>query len=680
MAYVINKYDRTVLVTLDDGTIDTSTGLALVGRNYVGYGEAQNENFVFLLENFANVAPPPTPLVGQLWYNTEARTVSAYNGTNWSPVGNAQVSSIAPYPGTEGQLWYKVNTNQLFVYESDEWNLIGPSALDGFAETQWKAAALIDSVGDEKPVLLSIVNGNVDAIMADEQFSIGFENSIDGFFDIRPGLNIRSSKKFIGGLIGNADTATELKDIRTINNVPFNGTANITIKANTTNLLKKGTYISGSNFDGSSEVTWSVDASSENIIGKLVARDTLGNFSAGTVTANLVGNVIGNITSVGSSTFNTLTATTIFGPLSGNASSATRLNVPRNINGVPFNGQADIVVTSSAQTLSGSFISPTVTESSLTSVGTLTDLSVTDQGINVGNGNQIKIFIDDADPTIRIANNQKLKVSVVDTNEGSGVADFSFISSTVASSLSGDNAPALIPTTSGTANLGQPFAKWNKIYANSFDGYISADAIKGGIRGSLPYQTNPNTTGLLSIGTAGQILAVSSSGIPQWISGSTTNTASTIVARDASGNFAAGTITASLIGTASNATASVTATRLATPRRINGVYFDGTADITVSSNYTFTSGASYSTSGFTNQVGSFNYGANYFDVFPPVGKSMGNLLAFIPSIHMIHFAGGVNGDDSMMNTYEYLGDRIRVRVQNTEQRSTPAANYLAIWS
>ena len=48
MAYTINKFNGTELVVLEDGTIDTSTSLGLVGRNYVGYGETQNENFVFL--------------------------------------------------------------------------------------------------------------------------------------------------------------------------------------------------------------------------------------------------------------------------------------------------------------------------------------------------------------------------------------------------------------------------------------------------------------------------------------------------------------------------------------------------------------------------------------------------------------------------------------------------------
>jgi hypothetical protein len=160
------------------------------------------------------------------------------------------------------------------------------------------------------------------------------------------------------------------------------------------------------------------------------------------------------------------------------------------------------------------------------------------------------------------------------------------------------------------------------------------------------------------------------------------------------------------------------ATQLQTARAINGVSFNGTQDITVFDNtkigtaggtvtgrlylnnsplvgteatnktyvdtripnYLVTSGTTYSISGFTNQVGSWNFGANWFDIFPPAGRTMASLAAFIPSIHVIHFAGGVDGNDSLVCTWSNLGDRIRVYVQNTEQRSTPAANWLAFWS
>jgi hypothetical protein len=82
---------------------------------------------------------------------------------------------------------------------------------------------------------------------------------------------------------------------------------------------------------------------------------------------------------------------------------------------------------------------------------------------------------------------------------------------------------------------------------------------------------------------------------------------------------------------------------------------------------------------FTNIVGQFNNSRNYIDVFPPTGYTMSDLCAFIPSIHVIHFAGGVNGDDSFRCAASYKSDRIRVYVQNTEQRSKAAANWLAVW-
>ena len=76
MAYTIVKSDGTVLTTIPDGTIDTtSTSLGLPGRSFSGYGQAQDTNFVHQLENFASSTPPPNPIRGQLWYNTTTNTM-----------------------------------------------------------------------------------------------------------------------------------------------------------------------------------------------------------------------------------------------------------------------------------------------------------------------------------------------------------------------------------------------------------------------------------------------------------------------------------------------------------------------------------------------------------------------------------------------------------------------------
>jgi hypothetical protein len=93
-------------------------------------------------------------------------------------------------------------------------------------------------------------------------------------------------------------------------------------------------------------------ATSANTASAIVARDASGNFTAGTITASLTGSI------------------------SGNAATATALQTARNINGVSFNGTADITVTAAAGTLSGSTLASGVTASSLTSVGTLTSLTV----------------------------------------------------------------------------------------------------------------------------------------------------------------------------------------------------------------------------------------------------------------------------------------------------------------
>lgn len=62
----------------------------------------------------------------------------------------------------------------------------------------------------------------------------------------------------------------------------------------------------------------------------------------------------------------------------GNSATATKLATPRAINGVNFDGSADITITAiaDANSLSGTTLKSTVVNSSLTSVGTLTSLTI----------------------------------------------------------------------------------------------------------------------------------------------------------------------------------------------------------------------------------------------------------------------------------------------------------------
>lgn len=76
MAYTIVKSDGTVLTTIPDGTVNTtSTTLGLPGRNYAGYGQYLDTNFVHMIENFADGNVPQNPIRGQLWFDTNSSTL-----------------------------------------------------------------------------------------------------------------------------------------------------------------------------------------------------------------------------------------------------------------------------------------------------------------------------------------------------------------------------------------------------------------------------------------------------------------------------------------------------------------------------------------------------------------------------------------------------------------------------
>ena len=125
MSYIINKTDGTTLVTLDPGVLDQSTSLYLIGKNYPNYGEVQQENFVRLLENFANTTEPNAPLTGQLWYDTDAKKIKYYDGTRFKAPGPT-VQPTAPNEPEIGDQWWDTTNDQMFLYDGANWLLVGP--------------------------------------------------------------------------------------------------------------------------------------------------------------------------------------------------------------------------------------------------------------------------------------------------------------------------------------------------------------------------------------------------------------------------------------------------------------------------------------------------------------------------------------------------------------------------
>ena len=478
MPYIINKYSGSELVVLQDGTLDTSTSIGLLGRNYVGYGEVQNENFLFLLENFAGTNPPARALEGQTWYDSVNNKLNTYDGTNWTPVGAATASENAPSGPTEGALWYKISTKQLYVYSNiSGWILVGPEGVSGFGETRIKAAILRDVGSVNHAVLLVLVDDEVLSIHSADTFIINALDAITGFNELQKGVTLSTNTVIAGNVLGNSTTATRLQNGRFINGAYFDGNNNITITANTAAILTRGTYLTGSNFNGSAAATWEVDASSTNTIGKVVVRDSTGSFAGGTITADqFIGPLTGNVTAIsGTSTFYNLVANNIQGfTFNGLAAQASVLAPGRAINGVQFNGSQDITVTAAAGTLSGATLSSGVVNSSLTSVGTLAGVSVTDTGATIGDSGEIHLFINGNAPTLAITNGLGFVITINDAFQTGDEASFEFISSSVALAAGGTSDPTFVGDANSKCNIGLPGRTFGSVYADVFNGVATS--------------------------------------------------------------------------------------------------------------------------------------------------------------------------------------------------------------
>jgi len=231
MAYTINNYNTNVLTVVEDGTIDQSTDLKLVGRNYAGYGEIQNENFVFLLENFSGANPPPKAISGQVWFDSGVKKLKFYDGSKFRTTGGAEVSETTPSGLTEGDFWWDTANEQLYAYNGTDFILVGPQDA-GEGVTQMQSRTVRDTLGNSRSVIVSLIEDEVIHIISNVQFTIDSadsENAIPGFDVVRKGLTLKNTINSAGGVTstdhrfwGTASNAEKLGGIAAANYVVSN--------------------------------------------------------------------------------------------------------------------------------------------------------------------------------------------------------------------------------------------------------------------------------------------------------------------------------------------------------------------------------------------------------------------------------------------------------------------------
>jgi len=191
MAYQINKTSGALLVNLADGQIDVaSTDITLIGKNYSGFGEAINENFVKMLENFANASAPTKPMAGQIWWDTGNQRLQVYTGTAWTTGGGPIVTAKRPIM-VAGDLWINNEENQMYFYDGTDLTLAGPiyNAFQGQSGPQ--TVTVLDNTGTSRTILKYWIGGSLVGIWSKIDFIPQTIDTIPGFTgNVVKGFNV----------------------------------------------------------------------------------------------------------------------------------------------------------------------------------------------------------------------------------------------------------------------------------------------------------------------------------------------------------------------------------------------------------------------------------------------------------------------------------------------------------
>jgi len=285
MAYTINLTDGAVFATVNDGTVNTASSMTLVGKNYAGYGEFLDENFIHLLENGANTTAPAAPLTGQLWWDKTNTLLKVYNGSTFKTISAATASASAPASNVTGDLWYDTTNQQVKVYTGSSFIVVGPA----FTSTEGTAGAIPETVNDNTATPhyitgLYVAGTRVAIVSKDANFTAAAPTSTL-FPTIYKGITISNS----------ADTVMAGNVRNTGNVVVTSGGATTAIIQSTGVLITGFNSVTGNVIGGNVNTAGVVTATGNVTGGNVVSVAAISGVSI-VATANITG---GNISTAG---------------------------------------------------------------------------------------------------------------------------------------------------------------------------------------------------------------------------------------------------------------------------------------------------------------------------------------------------------------------------------------------
>ena len=208
MSYVLSKSNGSTLLVLNDGLVDNAaTSITFIGKNVAGYGDAQNENFLHLLENFASYVEPRSATQGQIWFDTADMVYrpAVFDGINWRPLA-VSLYSASPVDtlingggnnfaaNKPGDFWFDSVNKQLYVINSSttDTTLIGPESVAGFGTTKMVSAKMFDASNNPHAVIQMTLNGEIVSILSPDTFVPSVASSVAGFTKVNRGMTFKN--------------------------------------------------------------------------------------------------------------------------------------------------------------------------------------------------------------------------------------------------------------------------------------------------------------------------------------------------------------------------------------------------------------------------------------------------------------------------------------------------------
>ena len=437
MAYTINLTDGTIFAVVADGTINTDSSQTLVGKNYAGYGEFLDENFIRLLENAANTSAPGAPLTGQLWYDKTNNVIKVYNGTLFKSISGAISSGSQPTSNVAGDLWFDSTNGQLKVYSGTSFITVGPASTSGQGTSGAIVATVSDTLAADHVIVQMYVNNVIVSIFSkDATFTPAV--AISGFATIGPGLNMSTT---VANAVFNG-TATNADTLDTLNSTSFMRSDAATSNDTSISVLSDtGLYIGGDS-DGHISVSGTdVRIDNDTQDGDLIFRVNDG----GVVTTAMTIDGASSVVNINTSAVATGNVT------AGNIVTAGQVTATGNITG------GNLIT-------SGTFSSASVTATgNITGGNLVTAGSITDGAMTIDNGTLTGGV---AATFSGAVSGGTLTDGTISINSGAITAGVSAAFSGTVSVNSADGVTAIVNSgTDGVGNIGASGASFNTVFA-----------------------------------------------------------------------------------------------------------------------------------------------------------------------------------------------------------------------